>query len=544
MAHPDPEPAPWRRVRRHAGPSARFVVEAWRTVLQREPDPMGFADALRRLDAGGSRRALLSRLARSDEARAVGVDASAWPGPGAWSERLGMVLRMPWALMLERPRARRRLRACPELAPLSWPHVDPAGRALGTPSVASQPAGGQDPALTIFTIVASNYLPQARVLMQSVARHHPEASRVVVLVDADGLSTSGDFDVLAAAALNVDGFDDMTIRYDVLEMCTAIKPFAFRHLLARAGVRRVVYLDPDIELHDRLEMPLSQLEAGASMVLTPHAMESLPGPQTPNDHTLLRSGVFNLGFMAVRCDPQVDRWMAWWAHHLRRDCRVDFAAGLFTDQRWCDFAPALVDGLALLRDPGHNVAYWNLEHRPMTRDAAGRWMAGGAPLVFFHFSGFDPGKPEELSRHQTRLSPRQLEPVRPLLREYALRVLQQGWDASRRQPYGHDTLGERARMGSLLRRFYRWKWPEPQPHDRRTLVERLLTSAWRSGPGELPPLLRFMHASDTELRCAFDIRQQGDRARLMSWFVHQVCAADGLDTLFTPSSLEAARSAP
>src|SRR5271157_2267693 len=35
----------------------------------------------------------------------------------------------------------------------------------------------------VFTIIAKNYLPCARVLMRSAAEHHPDWSRFVVLVD-------------------------------------------------------------------------------------------------------------------------------------------------------------------------------------------------------------------------------------------------------------------------------------------------------------------------------------------------------------------------
>ena len=36
------------------------------------------------------------------------------------------------------------------------------------------------------------------------------------------------------------------------------------------------------------------------------------------------------------------------------------AFGVYTDQRWCDLVPALFDGVKVLRDPGLNVASWNL----------------------------------------------------------------------------------------------------------------------------------------------------------------------------------------
>ena len=45
---------------------------------------------------------------------------------------------------------------------------------------------------------------------------------------------------------------------------------------------------------------------------------------------------------------------------------------------------------------------WNVYARSV-RLADGTPTAAGRPLVFFHFSGFDPLRPEMLSRHQNRL---------------------------------------------------------------------------------------------------------------------------------------------
>ncbi|HEX4781681.1 MAG TPA: DUF4214 domain-containing protein, partial [Usitatibacter sp.] len=49
-----------------------FVREAYRALLGREPDPVGWRDGLARLDAGAPRMALLADLARSPEAMQAG----------------------------------------------------------------------------------------------------------------------------------------------------------------------------------------------------------------------------------------------------------------------------------------------------------------------------------------------------------------------------------------------------------------------------------------------------------------------------------------
>jgi hypothetical protein len=41
-------------------------------------------------------------------------------------------------------------------------------------------------------------------------------------------------------------------------------------------------------------------------------------------------------------------------------------------------------------------------HERRLRFHNGKYLCGGGPLVFFHFSGFDEAKPHDLSRHSAR----------------------------------------------------------------------------------------------------------------------------------------------
>ncbi|MDO8325092.1 MAG: hypothetical protein Q7T23_19390, partial [Phenylobacterium sp.] len=176
--------------------------------------------------------------------------------------------------------------------------------------------------------------------------------------------------------------------------------------------------------------------ARAPLVLTPHMTRPLRGNANPNDHVILTSGAYNLGFMAVRDEPQIEALLDWWAEKLEFDCRVDFAAGLFTDQKWMDLAPGLVSDLALLRTPALNLAYWNLEGREVSRGADG-WRVDGESLGFSHFSGFDPARPELLSKHQDRIKVAPGSALADLLKDYAGAMLRNGHAAAKTTPYGH-----------------------------------------------------------------------------------------------------------
>ena len=76
----------------------------------------------------------------------------------------------------------------------------------------------------------------------------------------------------------------------------------------------------------------------------------------------------------------------------------DIDRGYFTDQRWVDAVPTMFEH-TVLRDTACNVAYWNLHQRTLERTTDGVYTVDGNPLRFFHYSGHDPHRPFQLSKH-------------------------------------------------------------------------------------------------------------------------------------------------
>lgn len=96
-------------------------------------------------------------------------------------------------------------------------------------------------AVIFCTIVARNYLAQARVLAKSFTAHHPDRRLAVLVVDAEvGESFEPDgepFELVRASQLPLpeDEFRIMAAIYDVTELSTAVKPALLRLLLERDG---------------------------------------------------------------------------------------------------------------------------------------------------------------------------------------------------------------------------------------------------------------------------------------------------------------------
>lgn len=247
-----------------------------------------------------------------------------------------------------------------------------------------------------FTSITLNYMPKARVLAQSFKRHHPDVEFYLLVGD----------DVPAGVNLEFPAFDriftlrDLEIRDDkawlfkhsVVEICTAIKGFFLKQMLADPDIESVLYLDPDIAVFGPLESVYGALDQ-ASIVLTPHLLEAELEQAAIMDNELsaLKHGVYNLGFLAVKNTDEGRRFGDWWKHRLEHFCYADIPNGIFTDQRWVDLAPAFFHDLHILRDEACNVAPWNLTKRKVSGSIAEGLRVNGKPLTFYHFSGFDSG---------------------------------------------------------------------------------------------------------------------------------------------------------
>lgn len=262
----------------------------------------------------------------------------------------------------------------------------PAGRAAST---------------AIFTACSVNYLPKAMAMCLSALDHEPQASLVILL--ADGKRDIGLSDprvrILWAEDLGFPDYLKCAFKYNIIEFNTALKPCAALHLLA--SHERVIYLDPDVCVFSPLDTVYAGLDRHAA-VFTPHALTPYDGEGRPSDRDLLRFGSNNLGFFAVRRSASAEQMLRWWHARCHRDCYYEPQLGLGVDQKWIDLAFAFFDDLGLLKDPGLNVAFWNLHERQLSRTDRGWRVNGSAALGFVHFSSFVESDAQAVADKQTR----------------------------------------------------------------------------------------------------------------------------------------------
>lgn len=372
------------------------------------------------------------------------------------------------------------------------------------------------------TIIARNYLSYARILAESYLQHHPDHKFYVLVVDGlpAGVSLPDTVQSLRGSDLALDAFWEMTFKYEVTELSTAVKPTLMKKLF-NEGYERVIYLDPDI-LVLRQMVELEVALGTMPIQLTPHIQCPIPQDgKRPSEQDILIAGAYNLGFLALAATTEAAAFLTWWESRLRDLCRRSPAEGLMVDQRWVDLAPSLFQGTAIFRDPTYNVAYWNLHERAVQR-VGDTYAVDKRPLTFFHFSGYRASQPALLSKHQTRFGLQDGSAISRLYDDYQQLQMKCGYSESSQWDYGFASFDNGAALPDLMRQLY-LSLPE--------LQRTLFGNPFSTRPGSfydwattsqsdtlgLSPLLAALYRSRYDLMAEFPDVEAADRDRFLTW---------------------------
>lgn len=329
--------------------------------------------------------------------------------------------------------------------------------------------------VVVFTICARNYVGLAKVLQRSIAQHGLRIDFRIYVADDDGSQDTDATVYPAACALEAIippiEYANMAFMYDVTEFCTSIKAACFQHAFAD-GYETCIYMDPDIFVVSDMGQILAAL-AGRNIVMTPHLCLPAIGEGPRADSGILATGVYNLGFLALRDGPATHRFLAWWHQRLRMQAFNDHYKALYTDQRWMDFVPALfpADAVHVWRHLGCNVAPWNYHERRIVQDDERFTVRPRAPedsdgdrsdpLIFLHFSGFDFRRILDGTFDQLNLADaRDHDDMTPLYVLYGAAIRTEAEDMARylALPYGFGAFADGSTILPSHRRLFRvWR---------------------------------------------------------------------------------------
>lgn len=238
------------------------------------------------------------------------------------------------------------------------------------------------------TIVSSNYLPQAEILIDSFKNHHPDDQFHLLLTDVFEIveSTTGGVKYWVPEQIGILPEDLLRMRksYDVVEFATSLKPFLLSHLL-NTGLSEVTYLDPDIKIYSHIDSLINE-QIGSVIALTPHRLTpSKVETVRELEKVFLKYGTFNLGFISVKNDVKSEEFLIWWQEHLFRDSTRRPISEVFTDQKWIDLVPSFFK-YNIVNDFGFNVAPWNLDERKLSYELGELTVNSTSKVKFVHFS--------------------------------------------------------------------------------------------------------------------------------------------------------------
>ena len=261
--------------------------------------------------------------------------------------------------------------------------------------------------MIFFTSILSNYLDKSLALAESVLKRHQNCEFRIYVFDYESsflpeeaelkkylrLGKNSNLPTFHPAKQSCPKHLYLERRFNIIECCTAVKPFIFLELLH--DNQTVVYLDPDTFVYAELDLLAAEESADQwDLLLIPHVLQPANRSSLISERLFSNFGVFNLGFLAAKSTPDSLKFLEWWAITCGLFGVARPTAGLYVDQKIIDFAPAFIDNLKIIRHPGWNVAWWNIfcDGRKLREDYMIEFDGKISKLVFMHFSNLDVGK--------------------------------------------------------------------------------------------------------------------------------------------------------
>ncbi len=291
----------------------------------------------------------------------------------------------------------------------------------------SQHAAGKHP-VAAFTVITTSYLAYAISLRKSFLQHNPDADLFICLLgDQSQCPDFNNQNGYFVNELSDQRIEGMLGRYNPFEMTCALKPFFAAHILEQHDhVQRLIYLDSDMYVFG----PFIRL-TDAAITLSPHRTKNtayLPEPKNYSIISLNRYGVYNAGYFELQRKPEAFAFLDWWKQLLEHTGYEKPDEHLFSDQLWLNLVHSFFDDVYVNKNPGYNVAIWNLVERQV-EEREGIYYVNNEPLVLFHFSKYNLEEPGKLVYYdEPYLTFENFPALKPLYQKYREGVLESGYE--------------------------------------------------------------------------------------------------------------------
>jgi len=283
----------------------------------------------------------------------------------------------------------------------------------------------------LYTVCSANHLAYAKTMADSFCKHHTDYTIFICLADKVENRFDKNFfhpyNLIEVESIGIVEFEKMNKQYSLIELNCALKPFFANYLIEKHNPEIVIYLDTDIYVYQPFHVIEEYLQE-KSIVITPHFLTPITDNLLPRERDILRSGLYNAGFIALKINNNSKQFLNWWSNHLIDECYYNFAEGMGVDQTWLNLVPLFFNEVCIAKNKALNVAYWNLHERNLSVKNNVVVVDDIEPLIFLHISGYKFETPEILSRHQNRFELNKLPVLFQLLSNYKEKVKANNYD--------------------------------------------------------------------------------------------------------------------
>lgn len=290
------------------------------------------------------------------------------------------------------------------------------------PDLPAPPRGG----VVAVSIATPSHLPRLEVMAASFRTFHPDIDLYVLVLCDPGteLPASQFYLPVRVDDIGLLARPYLALKFDTMELSCAAKPLLVRFAMERLGAERVLYLDSDLCFYAPAD-ELLEATSQADVVVTPHLFRPYPMPErhweAPRLSQVMSSGLLNAGLFSMRCTPGALSFLRTWEELCTGYGACNPTDSCTQEQHAFNWVLSFCESVHLLRAREYNVAYWNLHERSLT-GGIGQFRIDGKPLVVFHFSGYEPEHPTQLSRHDRRHRAFHHGPLAALVDDYARRI--------------------------------------------------------------------------------------------------------------------------
>jgi hypothetical protein len=286
-----------------------------------------------------------------------------------------------------------------------------------------------------YTVVTPNYLAHALSIRKSFLQYNPDAEFIIGILGLESHCPEMNFDnFYFINSLSDSRIQDMTRRYDPFEMTCALKPFFASHIFEHhSHLQRLIYLDCDMIVFGTFAT-----FTAAAITLSPHRTKNigyLPEPKKYSTISLNRYGVYNAGYFELQRKPETFAFLDWWKMLMYDMGYNKPDEHLFSDQLWLNLVHSFFDDVYVNKNPGYNVAIWNLIERKV-EERNGSYFVNGEPLVLYHFSKYKIEEPDKLVYYKEPwLTFANFPELENLYKKFRDSILEEGYEKFKSLPY-------------------------------------------------------------------------------------------------------------